>query len=231
MSTTTTPLKPITLWGAGGPNPPKVAILLIELGLPHEIKPITLAEVKQPPYTTEINPNGRMPSIQDPNTSLTLWESGAIIEYLVERYDVDRKLSFAPGTKEAWLARQWLYFQASGQGPYYGQAGWFMMYHAEKIPSAIARYIAEINRVTGVLETHLKKRKEEGDAGADGPWLVGDKCSYVDLAWVTWQSLVSKMVAKEDFDPEAYPEVTAWLARLNAREAVKSVLSKAMKAK
>ncbi|KAJ6088361.1 hypothetical protein N7486_009622 [Penicillium sp. IBT 16267x] len=67
-------------------------------------------------------PNGRLPAIYDPNTDLRLWESGAIVEYLVERYDTSRKISFESGSMEAQLARQWLFFQASGQGPYYGQA-------------------------------------------------------------------------------------------------------------
>jgi len=36
-----------------------------------------------------------------------------IIEYLVERYDTKNKLSFPAGSKEAALAKQWLYFQVS----------------------------------------------------------------------------------------------------------------------
>ena len=54
-----------------------------------------------------------MPAIVDPNTDLTLWESGAIIEYLVEKYDKDNKVSFPAGSKEAYLAKQWLYFQGT----------------------------------------------------------------------------------------------------------------------
>jgi len=216
-------LQPIKVWGKGGPNPPKVAILVSELGIPHEIVPISFAELKEPAYL-KINPNGRMPSIEDPNTGITLWESGSIFEYLVERYDTERKLSFEPGTKEAWLARTWLYFQASGQGPYYGQAAWFTKFHQEQLPSAIERYVKEIHRVTSVLETHLKKRKDEGEAGVDGPWLVGDKISYVDLAWVSWQHIITLIVPKEKFDPEEYPVVKAWLDRMRAREAVRKAL-------
>jgi glutathione S-transferase len=85
-------LKPIVIWGKHGPNPPKVRMLAEEMGLPYDL-------------------NGRMPAIQDPNEDFTLWESGAIIEYLVEKYDTERKMSFAPGSKEAYLAKQWLYFQ------------------------------------------------------------------------------------------------------------------------
>lgn len=92
-------IKLIKVWGQGGPNPPKVAIVLEELGVPNEAIPLPAADVKKPEYLA-INPNSRMPSIQDPNTDITVWESGAIVEYLIERYDTDHKLSFAPSTPE-----------------------------------------------------------------------------------------------------------------------------------
>ena len=81
-----TNLEPITIWGNGGPNPPKVVILLNELNLPKKVIPISdaAAYVKDPEYL-KINPNGRIPTIHDPNTGLTLWESGAIIEHLIEK--------------------------------------------------------------------------------------------------------------------------------------------------
>jgi glutathione S-transferase len=62
-------------------------------------------------------------AIEDPNTSLILWESGAIIQYLEEVYDKDRKLTY-DSLNEKYLLNQWLHFQTSGQGPYFGQCGW-----------------------------------------------------------------------------------------------------------
>jgi len=116
------PLKPITLYGSiHGPNPPKVAMILHELSIPFEVNPIPVSEIKLPPYLA-INPNGRLPSIYDPNKDLTLWESGAIIEYLISEYDREGKITYPSGSNEDYLCKQWLYFQASGQGPYYGQA-------------------------------------------------------------------------------------------------------------
>ena len=92
-------------------------MVLEELELPYEIVNIPFSDLKQLEYLT-ITPNGRVPAMVDPNANLTLWESGAILEYLVEKYDAERKISFEPGTNEAALARQWLFFQVSGQGPY-----------------------------------------------------------------------------------------------------------------
>lgn len=220
-------LKPIKVYGKGGPNPPKVAILLEELGVPYETTAIALSDVKKPEYTA-INPNGRVPSIYDPNTDLTLWESGAIFEYLIEKYDPEHKFSFAPGSPESYHAKQYLFFQVSGQGPYYGQAAWFKIYHSEKVPSAVARYTGEINRVTGVLDKVLS---ENAKAGGDGPWLVGGKYSYADIAFVPWQSLVTKLVSTEEYNPDDYPTVKAWLNKILERPAVQAGLGEAVKLK
>jgi glutathione S-transferase len=103
-------IKPIVIYGKHGPNPPKVRIVAEELGLPYDLKDVAFSEVKEAEFLA-VNPNGRMPAIYDPNTDLTLWESGAIIEYLIEKYDTEHKISFAPGSKEAYLAKQWLFFQ------------------------------------------------------------------------------------------------------------------------
>lgn len=150
-------LQPIEVWGKGGPNPPKVAMVLRELGIPHEIIPISFSEVKEPNYVA-INPNGRLPLIQDPNTGITLWESGAIVLNLIDRYDsAEHKLSFPRETPEWHHAQQWLFFQTSGQGPYYGQAAWFKKFHRERLPSALERYVKEAHRVTAVLEGHLTR--------------------------------------------------------------------------
>ena len=107
-------LKPIKLYGASGPNPPRVQIILEELGLPHNIVDINITEVKKPEYLA-INPNGRLPAIHDPNTNITLWESGAILEYLVERYDTEHLISFPQGSPESYHTKQWAFYQTSGQ--------------------------------------------------------------------------------------------------------------------
>lgn len=97
-------------------------VVLEELGTPYEIMSFRFEEVKSKRFI-DINPNGRVPAIQDPNTDLTLWESGAIIQYLIEQYDTGHILSFET-LKERHLTNQWLHFQMSGQGPYFGQAAW-----------------------------------------------------------------------------------------------------------
>lgn len=228
-------LKPLKPYGVSGPNPPKVIMALEELGLPYEPELVPFDQVKSPEYVA-VNPNGRLPALHDPNADLTVWESGAILEYLVERYDKDNKISFPAGSKEAALARQWLFFQVSGQGPYYGQAVFFTKYFGEKVPSVVDRFLKEVNRVSGVLESHLSKQKgnvaEAGPEG-DGPWLVGGRYTYADMSFVPWQHMITLVPmdpdAKLKYDPNEFPNVKKWLANLMARPAIAKGLDLALK--
>jgi glutathione S-transferase len=122
-----------------------------------------MISMKQEPYLS-INPNGRVPAIIDLNTGITLWESGAIIQYLIDTYDKTERLTINK-SPDKYLLNQWLAFQISGQGPYYGQSTWFHHLHPEKIDSAIARYDEQIVRVASVLDRALQGRD----------YLVGDK--------------------------------------------------------
>jgi glutathione S-transferase len=203
-------MKPIVLYGHhAGPNPKKVVMVLEELNIPYKIKLLQFPEMKQPAYE-KINPNGRVPAIEDPNTGITLWESGAIIEYLVDKYDNQRAISFTPGSPEFYHAKQWLHFQGSGQGPYFGQAVWFKIHHREQLPSAVDRYTNEIRRVAGVLDRVLEEHQ----------YLVNDKYSYADIVFVSWFEIVP-WVAGEEFDLEkSFPNVYAWLSNLKTRPAV-----------
>ncbi|KAK9412990.1 putative Glutathione S-transferase [Seiridium unicorne] len=204
----TNPPKPIRVWiTPPGPNPWKAVFIFEELGLNYEIKSFSFAQVKEKPFT-DINPNGRVPAIEDPNTDLTLWESGAIYQYLIEQYDTNHHLSYET-LKERHLSNQWLHFQMSGQGPYYGQAGWFQHLHPERIQSAIDRYISEIKRVLGVLEGVLAAKP------ADAQWLVGNKMTFADIAFVPWNFRLSE-VMNTSWDEVwvELPHVRAWHERM-----------------
>lgn len=64
------------------------------------------------PWFLEINPNGRIPAITDtlPNgEKIRVFESGAILEYLVERYDTEHKMSYPRGSAEHFEVLSWVY--------------------------------------------------------------------------------------------------------------------------
>ncbi|RGP72439.1 glutathione s-transferase chloride channel [Fusarium sporotrichioides] len=200
-------LKPITVYAhSAGPNPFKVTIVLEELAVPY-----TKVVVDNPKedWFVAINPNGRLPAIKDPNIDIVLWESGAIVEYLVETYDNDGKLcGTSPSNK--WEIKQYLHFQMSGQGPYYGQAMWFHKC-PQDIPLAKERYVGEIIRVIGVLDNILEGKK----------YLVDGKLTYADLAFVPWNRVISQHPAfetslwKKHDIVHRYPNFSAWHERLN----------------
>ncbi|PSS08900.1 hypothetical protein PHLCEN_2v3390 [Hermanssonia centrifuga] len=197
-----------------GPNGWKVAVVLEELGLTYETIYLDFknGEHKAPEFT-KYNPNGRIPALIDHrNNDYVLWESGAIIIYLIENYDPEHKVSLASAGDKLQII-QWLFFQASGQG----------FNHSEKLPSAIERYQKEIIRVLGVLEGVLSKTE----------WLVGNKCTVADLSFIhlcstnRWNEYVDKTV--EGFDnfnfEKDFPAVFAWHKRLTARASFEKVVA------
>lgn len=63
------------------------------------------------PWFLEINPNGRIPAITDKWTDgsdIRVFESGAVLQYLVERYDKDHKVSYPREAKETWEVNSWV---------------------------------------------------------------------------------------------------------------------------
>lgn len=92
----------------------------------------------------------------------------------------------------------------SGQGPYYGQAVSFSYIHSEYLPSAINRYKNEVLRVSGVLDKWLETHE----------WLVGEKMSFADLAFVPWQQFAEKLFEGEKDFTQEFPRLQGWLQRM-----------------
>ncbi|KAI0648014.1 glutathione S-transferase [Trametes meyenii] len=200
-----------------GPNGWKVAIVLEELGLNYKSLYLDFSKNEQrSPEHLRYNPNGRIPTLIDhKNNDFAIWESNAIILYLVEKYDTEHKFSVENFEERAQLL-QWLFFQASGQGPYFGQAAHFLRYHPERIPSATERYQKEVLRVLGVLDSVLSKRE----------WLVGDKLTVADMSFITWNVSATTLLLKDypGFDLEKdFPSVYKWHTKLLKREATSKV--------
>jgi len=209
--------KQLTLYShASGPNGWKVAFFLSELGLTYETIYLDFGkqENKTPDYL-KLNPNGRVPTIIDhENNDFVLWESDAILLYLAERYDKDHKFSAVTDEEKA-LQNQWLFFQASGQGPYFGQSMWFMFFHSEKIPSAIERYKEQTERVLGVLDGVLSKRE----------WLVGNKMTIADISFISWNNAAFAATLGPDYGvAEKFPAVYKWHNVMTSRPAIKATL-------
>ncbi|KAI0101409.1 glutathione S-transferase [Nemania sp. FL0031] len=215
-------MKPIKIWiSALGPNPWKVVVILEELSIPYIVESVLFENVKLKPFT-DVNPNGRVPAIEDPNTDMTIWETGAIIQYLIDQYDTNKTLCYET-FKEKTACNQWLMFQVSGQGPYFGQCTWFKYLHkleyGEEVPSAVERYKKEIKRVLGVLDGALAAKSEPR-------WLVGNKMTYVDLAFVPWNDRLTEALGVPDEKKlEGFPHVAAWHKEMVERPAWKKAMA------
>jgi len=85
--------------------------------------------------------------------------------------------------------------------PYFCQAAWFQKFHSEKIPSAIERYDNETKRVFGVLESVLAK--------CPSGYLVGDKATVADLAFITWNKSATTWLEVEGLNFEKDFPLTA----------------------
>lgn len=194
------------------PNGHKVTLLLEELAeagapLAYTIKPVNIGTGEQfQPGFLAIAPNNRMPAIvdhapADGGAPLSVFESGAILQYLAEKTG-----RFLPADLRGRTATlEWLYWQMAGLGPMTGQYGHFNVYAPEKIAYAIDRYTREAQRLLGVLEKRLAGRA----------FLAGDDYTIADMASYPWIS--PYRTAPIDLEP--YPEVRRWQAAIAARPA------------
>jgi glutathione S-transferase len=193
----------IDLYTAGTPNGWKASIMLEEIGLDYEVKPVRLDKLEQKePWFLSINPNGRIPAIVDRDEDdFAVFESGAILIYLAEK--TGRLLPTEARARSRVL--QWLMFQMGGVGPMQGQANVFFRYAPEKIPFAIERYQKETHRLYSVLDTALEAHE----------YLAGDY-SIADIATWPWVRLHSW--AGVDIDD--LPHLQRWIERIGERPAV-----------
>ncbi|KAG7289434.1 hypothetical protein NEMBOFW57_005805 [Staphylotrichum longicolle] len=196
----------IHLYTAQTPNGIKVSMLLEELGLPYKVTAIELSQnTQKEPWFLEINPNGRIPALTDTFTDgspIRLFESGSIMQYLVDRYDTEHKVSYPRGSREYWEVNNWLFWQMGGLGPMQGQANHFARYAPEKIQYGIDRYQNETRRLYRVLDTQLSK--------STSGYIVGDKCTIADISCWGW-------VAAGCISLDEFPHLSAWIDKIVAR--------------
>jgi GST-like protein len=209
----------LQLYSLSTPNGVKVSIMLEEIGLPYEphLIDIGASETRTPEYLS-LNPNGKIPSIIDPDgpdgKPLALFESGAILLYLAEKTG---KL-LPKSTAGRYETIQWVFFQMAGIGPMFGQVGFFNKFagreYEDKRP--LERYVAESKRLLGVLETRLAGRT----------WIMGDDYTIADVATFGWvRNLIGFYEARDLVDYDSLKHVPAWLERGLARPAVERGLN------
>jgi GST-like protein len=192
------------------PNPARIALFLEETGLPYETIPVDTGKGQQHmPEFRAINPNGKVPAIVDTDgpggTETRVFDSSAILLYLGEKTG---KLMGSPADHGALLS--WLFYVATGLGPFSGQAVHFQRAAPEKLPYAINRYRREAERHYAVLDKHLEGRT----------FIVGGNYTIVDVSAWDWIDRASFVLPGNDDPLAAFPNIRRWLQAINARPAV-----------
>ena len=194
----------ITLYTAPTPNGVKVSVALEELGLPYQVRAISLGSGEQKqPWFLRINPNGRIPAIVDHDAEdFAVFESGAILVYLAEKAGG----LWPTEPRDRSVALQWLMFQMGGIGPMMGQANVFHRYWPERLPAVVERYQNETRRLFGVLDARL----------AESAFLAGPDYTIADIAHFAWV----RTYAWSGVTLEGVPHLERWVETIAARPAV-----------
>ena len=202
----------------------RVLWLLEELELPYEIKryqrdPRTMLA---PAALREVHPLGKSPVVTD--GELALAESGAIIEYLVERYGGGRLVPPA-GTPERLRYRYWLHFAEGSAMPPLVMKLVFDRLEKSPMPffvRPVARALA--GRVKkGFIEPNLQRQLEfmEGEL-ARSAWFAGDEFSAADIQM---SFPLEAAAARGGLDAKR-PRLMDFLGRIHAREAYRRALER-----
>jgi len=195
----------------------RVLWLLEELGLPYEVKPYQrdANTMLAPPELREVHPLGKSPVITD--AGQTLAESGAILEYLADKYGQGR-LAPAPGTPERLRYTYWMHFAEGSAMPPLLLKLIFDRMKTGPMPffvRPVARAIAE-RGLTGFVLPNLERNLTfmEGEL-AKGEWFAGPAFSAADIQ----MSFPLEAARARGGLDEKRPRLLAWLDRIHKRPA------------
>ena len=202
----------------------RVLWLLEELGLPYDIRKYQrdAQTMLAPPELLRVHPLGKSPVITD--DGVTVAESGAIIEYLIERYGNGR-LAPAIGTPERLRWRYWLHFaEGTAMSPL------LLKLIFDRIPQApmpffvkpIARSICA-KVLERMVEPNLKRQLDfmEAELGRS-EWFAGNDFSAADIQ----MSFPVEASAQRAGLDASRPKLMAFLKRIHARPAYRQALER-----
>ncbi len=216
----------ITLHHLDNSRSQRIAWLLEELGLPYTL--VTYARdartMLAPASLRAVHPLGKAPVLTDGD--LTLAESGAIIEYLADRYDTDLALIPPPGSRERLRCNYWLHYAEGSAMPPLLLALVFAKVAAAPAPffvRPVAKAIAaKVHKV--FIGPQLKLHREYLESQLDGhDWFAGDHFSVADIAL---SFPIEAMAARGGLTPAAQPRLIDFLQRIHARSAYQRALER-----
>jgi GST-like protein len=158
-----------------------------------------------------VNPNSKIPALLDcsGSTPVRVFESGAILLYLAEKFD-----AFIPEDPvQRTECLSWLFWQM-GSAPYLGGGfGHFYHYAPCKMEYPINRFAMETKRLLDVLDRQLLNTE----------YVAGDSYTIADMACWPWFAnlcLYNQYEASEFLDVQSYSHVQRWSKAIAQRSAV-----------
>lgn len=181
--------------------------LLEELGIPYQLELVRF-EIPKTPFSQK-TPLGKLPVLEDGD--VVMFESGAILEYVLERYG-NGKLAPAPGTAARAAYLQWIHFSEATAFPPLGEIVRNTIFkpEAERNPVVVADAKNRAEITLDVVERHLAGKQ----------YLLGEEFSGADVM-MGFTLLTAKRFGVL---AERFPNLNAYLARLEARPALQKAL-------
>jgi glutathione S-transferase len=191
------------------PNSRRVLAVAFHLGLELELEALQLPKGEHlKPGFVKLNPNHKIPTLVDGD--FVLWESSAIMLYLLSKKPGNTLYSDNPGTQAD--INRWLFWNIAHWN---SACGIFIYEHLVKKflnagdpdPAEIKKGEELFHRFANVLDHHLKDRE----------WLVGDHLTVADYAVAA--SLDLRDVAH--YPAEQYQEIKRWYGNIGKLDAWK----------
>lgn len=190
----------IDLYSSATPNGRKISIMLEELGVQYNAIHIDLEKREQfSDFFSKISPSNKIPVIVDNDKGNTVFESGAILLYLAEKYDKFLNKNYY------WEIVQWLFFQMSYVGPMLGQAHQYLFYNPGKSKFAEEKSKGYTKHVYQILDERLSSRE-----------YIVDEYSIADISIWPWTARFER----HQINLNEYPNVLRWYLEISNRTAV-----------
>ena len=190
----------IDLYSSATPNGRKISIMLEELGVQYNAIHIDLEKKEQfSDFFSKISPSNKIPVIVDNDRKITVFESGAILLYLAEKYNKFLNKNYY------WEIVQWLFFQMSYVGPMLGQAHQYLFYNPGKSKFAEEKSKSYTKHVYQILDERLSSRE-----------YIVDEYSIADISIWPWIARFER----HQINLNAYTNVLRWYLEISNRTAV-----------
>jgi glutathione S-transferase len=201
----------------------RVLWLLEELKLPYEVRRYERDRktMLAPPELRQVHPLGKSPVVTD--GELTVAESGAIVEYLLDTYDTKDRLRPPPGTPERRRYTYWLHFAEGSAMPPLLMKLVFDKVRSAPVPFFIKPVVKGIaDKVTSsFIAPNIERQLQFMEAElAARPWFAGAQFSAADVQ----MSFPLEAAAQRAGLGARYPRLSDWLKRIHARPAYRRAL-------